>query len=310
MESQSGQRASRATAELADVTVTPSSEQPKPRLELAFLLLLVAAPSVKAADLKPETLQAWDTYARQAQVSIRERDGEQTPFLWVDETPDLAERVRAGEIVVEPAGGKSPHAVPHGLIHHWVGAVFVPQAKLDDVMSVLNDYNCYKDFYHPLVVKSKLVEETPDRKSVTLLMVQKAYSVTAAVETDNEIEVVRIDSNRGYTLSRSVRVQEVADYGKPSEHALPEDRGPGYVWRSVIVTRFEQRDGGTYVEMEVIALSRGIPVAFRWLVQPLAERLPRSIVSGMLRDTRNAVSRKMTAPSEKSSMTRQSSALQ
>lgn len=97
-----------------------------------MLLLLVAAPSVEAADLKPETLQTWDTYVRQAQASIEGRGHEQTPFLWVDETPNLAERVRAGEVVVEPAGGKSPHGVPHGLIHHWVGVVFVPQAKIDE----------------------------------------------------------------------------------------------------------------------------------------------------------------------------------
>ena len=299
MASQSGQHGSRATLKLAAVT-----------LELAFLLLLVAAPSVKAADLKPQTVQAWETYVRQAQASMKGRGSEQTPFLWVDETPDLAQRVRAGEIVVEPAGGKSPHGVPHGLIHHWVGAVFVPQAKFEDVMSVLNDYDSYKDVYHPLVVKSKLVEETKDHKSVTLLMVQKAYSVTAAVETSNEVQVVRIDANRGYSLSRSVHVQEVADYGKPNQHTLPEDHGPGYVWRSVIVTRLEQRDGGTYVEMEVIALSRGIPVEFRWLVQPLAEHLPRNIVSGMLRDTGNAVSQKMTPASVKSPTAIQSSSLQ
>ena len=310
MASQWGQRGSRVNSEQAGVTVTRSSHQLSFRVKLAVLLLLVGAPLVKAADLKSETLQAWDTYVRQAQASMKGRGSEQTPFLWVDETPDLAERVRGGEVVVEPAGGKSPHAVPHGLIHHWVGAVFVPQAKLDDVMSVLNDYDCYKDFYHPLVVKSKLVADAPDQKSVRLLMVQKAYSVTAAVETANEIQVVRIDVNRGYSVSRSVRVQEVADYGKPSEHALPEDHGPGYVWRTVIVTRLEQRDGGTYVEMEVIALSRGIPVEFRWLVQPLAEHLPRNIVSGMLRDTGNAVSQKMTPASVKSPTATQSSLLQ
>ena len=84
-----------------------------------------------------------------------------SPFLWVDERRDLAQRLRAGEILVEPVDGDSPHPVPRGLIHDWIGAVFVPKAKLDDVMGVLDDYEHYKDFYRPMVVKSKLLEQTP-----------------------------------------------------------------------------------------------------------------------------------------------------
>jgi hypothetical protein len=264
------------------------------RLELAILLLLTA-PLLKATDLKPETLQAWDAYVRQAQARTDQRVSGRTPFLWVDDTPELVGRVRAGEVVAEPEGGESPHAVPHGLIHHWIGTVFIPNAKLDDVMSVLNDYQRYKDFYQPLVVESRLLKEAPNRESVRLLMVQKAYSITAAVEADDEIQTVKLDVDRAYILSTSSCVHEIADYGKSEEHALPEDHGPGYVWRTVTVTRLEQRDGGTYAEIEMIALSRGIPWGFRWLMRPLAERLPRNTMATMLSDTREAVSQRVSA---------------
>jgi len=253
------------------------------------ILLLLTAPLRKAADLKPETLQAWDAYVHQAQARADQRVSGRAPFLWVDSNPQLAERLRAGEVVTEPDGGESPRAVPHGLIHDWIGAVFVPDANLDDVMSVLNEYGRYKDFYRPMVVNSTLLQEAPDRESVRLLMVQKAYSVTAAVQADDEIQTVRLNADRAYSLSTSLCVREIADYGKPNEHALPEDQGPGYVWRTFTVTRVEQRDGGTYAEIEMIALSRGIPWAFRWLMQPLAERLPRNTMAAMLQDTREAV---------------------
>ena len=69
---------------------------------------------------------------------------------------------------------------------------------------------------------------------------------------------------------------------------LPEDHGPGYVWRTFNITRLEQRDGGVYVKMEMIGMCRGIPVLFRWLVQPLAERLPGSILLAILQETRDA----------------------
>ena len=64
-------------------------------------------------------------------------------------------------------------------------------------------------------------------------------------------------------------------------------------------TRLEQRDDGVYVEMEMAGMSRSIPVLFRWLVQPLAERLPRSILAATLEDTRDAVSQKIRAVSLK-----------
>ena len=186
--------------------------------------------------------------------------------------------------------------------------MFVPKAKLDDVMGVLGDYEHYKDFYRPMVVKASVLEQTPDHEKVTLLMMQKAFSVTGAVETDNEVQIARLGADRAYSLSTSVRVQEIADYGEPSEHALPEDHGPGYVWRTFNVTRLEQRDDGVYIEMEMIGMSRGIPMVFRWLIQPLAERLPRSMLVTTLQDTRDAVSQEIKAASLKTQSMAQAAA--
>ena len=269
------------------------------RPEIAILFLLLAPVMANAAELKPETLQAWDTYVWSAKMRLEERASGKAPFLWVDEDLGLAQRLRAGEVLVEPVDGDSPHTVPRGLIHDWIGAVFVPKAKFDDVMGVLGDYEHYQDFYRPMVVKARRLEETPDHQKLAMLMTQKAFSVTGAVETDNEIQIARLGAGRAYSLSTSVRVREIADYGKPSEHALPEDRGPGYVWRTFNVTRLEQRDDGVYIEMEMIGMSRGIPVLLRWLIQPLAERLPRDTVQATLQDTRDAVSQEIKTVSLK-----------
>ena len=273
----------------------PHAVRSRPALAILFLLLGPALSN--AIELKQETLQAWDAYVRAAKMRMQERASGQSPFLWVDEKPDRVQRVRAGEVLVAPADSDSPHKVPRGLIHDWVGTVFLPKAKLDDVIGVLDDYERYKDFYRPMVVKSRLLEQTHDHEKVTLLMLQKAFSVTAAVETDNEVHIVRLDADRAYSLSTSVRVQEIADYGQPGEHALPEDQGPGYVWRTLTVSRLEQRDGGVYVETEMIGMSRGIPLALRWLVTPLAERLPRNILLATLQDTRDAVSEEIKTAS-------------
>jgi len=273
----------------------------------AMLFLLLAPALSKAAELKHESVQAWEVYVRVAKLRMEERASGQSPFLWVDEMRHV-ERVRAGELLVAPVNSDNPRKVPHGLIHDWIGAVFVPNAKLEDVVRVLDDYDRYKDFYKPMVVKSSLLERTQDHEKVTLLMTQKAFSVTAAVETDNEVQIVRLDGNRTYSLSDAVRVQEIAHYGQPGEHAFPEGHGPGYVWRTFSVSRLEQRDGGVYVEMETIAMSRGIPVAFRWMLKPLVEALPRKIMLATLKNTRDAVTEETQATSAKSLIMAQAAA--
>jgi hypothetical protein len=267
------------------------------RTAQAMLFVLLVPATSKAMELKEQTVQAWDTYVRAANTRVEERASGRSPFLWVDENPERVQRVRAGEILVAPVMSDNPRKVPHGLIHDWIGAMFLPNAKLDDVMGVLHDYDHYKDFYKPLVVKSKLLERTQDHEKVTLLMMQKAFSVTAAVETENEVLIVRPDANRAYSLSNSVRVQEIANCGQPGEHALPEGQGPGYVWREFSVSRLEQRDGGVYVEIETIAMSRGIPVMLRWMIKPLVENLPRKIMLATLTDTRDAVNQETKAVS-------------
>lgn len=264
------------------------------RVGLAIVLLLAPVLS-SARDVKPVTLHAWDTYIHKVRMRMEERARGQAPFLSVDEQRGLTQRLQAGEVLVEPGEGDSPHPVPYGLIHDWMGTVFLPTARLDDVMGVLNDYERYKDFYKPMVVKSRMLDKTREGERVSLLMMQKAYSVTAAAETDNDVQIVRLDADPAYSVSTSVRVREIADYGKGSQHPFPDDGGPGYVWRTFTVTRLEQRDGGVYAEIEMIALSRNIPWAFRWVIQPLAERLPRNIIVATLDDTRAAVSQQLIA---------------
>lgn len=95
--------------------------------------------------------------------------------------------------------------------------------------------------------------------------------------------------NKALITRNVVRVQEIADYGNPSEHPFVEARRPGYVWREVVVQRLGQRDSGVYVELETVSLSRGIPLEVRWLIKPLTDDLPRKLIFEMLNETRAVV---------------------
>ncbi|MGD1093055.1 MAG: hypothetical protein ABSB35_13825 [Bryobacteraceae bacterium] len=38
-------------------------------------------------------------------------------------------------------GPGNPTRVPDGLIHHWVGAKFIPGAHIDDIVAIVSDYD-------------------------------------------------------------------------------------------------------------------------------------------------------------------------
>ena len=253
---------------------------------LAVLLLVLFVSLLQAAEPKQNTLQAWDEYIRIVNLHIAKSAAGNGQFLLTDESQDMARRVQRNEVVVT---NRNPEDVPQGLIHDWVGAVFVPNVTLDRALSVVESYDRYDEFYKPLFSKCKVLARDGDQVKLNVVATQRAFSVTAAVETEDQVQVVRLSPTKAYITSNAVRVQEIANYGQPTEHVFPENRRPGYVWREVTVQRLEARDGGVYVEWEMIVLSRGIPTAFRWLIKPLTDELPRKMMLDLLDETRTAV---------------------
>jgi len=253
---------------------------------LAVLLLVLSVKLLEAAEPKQETVRAWDEYIRIVNLHVAKSAAEDSQFLWTDESQDLARRVHQNEVLVTD---HDPQNVPQGMIHHWVGAVFVPNVTLAQALSVVESYDRYNEFYKPLFSKCTIRARDGDQATLNVVAAQKAFSVTAAVETEDQVQVVRLGPKKAYITSKAVQVQEIADYGRPTEHPFSESRRPGYVWRQVGVERLEERDGGVYVELETIVLSRGIPVGFRWLIKPLVDELPRRLMLDVLNDTRTAV---------------------
>ena len=94
------------------------------RVFLAFLCasFLLAPAASLGAQLKVETVNAWDAYILKANLEMDDRLHGR--FLWVDEVPERMQSVRAGNILVSSVGEHNPKPVPSGLIHDWMGAAF------------------------------------------------------------------------------------------------------------------------------------------------------------------------------------------
>ena len=253
-------------------------------------LLAFLTPTASAAELKAETLEAWKSYVQTAHARLEKHLQPGGPFLSID-----AKDVRDGEILIDPIGAHIPLRVPGGLIHDWAGAVFFPNATMEDVFCVNRDYAHYKDYFHPSVVAAKALRSADSEDRFSVLVVNRSVLHQTAIDSDYESKSVQVDARHWYTVTRSTRIQEIVDYGEPGEHKLPVGSGNGFIWRLCSITRYEERDGGVYAEVEAMALSRDVPASLRWIVDPMIRRISRSSLLTSLRQTREAVGGVTTA---------------
>lgn len=261
------------------------------KLLLTATAIAFAAPEIgQAIDLKPATLEAWQQYVRAADQRMQSRAAAPAPYLWMDESNARAARVRAGEAVIEPVCGKGTRPVPEGLIHDWIGAVFIPGATIDGMVQVMHSYGRYKEFYKPVVVDSRMISDTEAGQEFSMVWVRKVLFVNAAMVGRYHAYDTVVDAHRAYNIADSTELREIQDYGHPGQHTLAPDTGNGFIWRMHSIARYEERDGGVYLELEAIALTRDIPSSLRWLVNPVVNHLSINSLSATLKETKEAVS--------------------
>jgi len=205
---------------------------------LVAIMAVAALQQARAAELKPETLQAWDLYTRSADSYMRDRVHPGHHFLWTDQSPDRRELLRRGEIPVEPILGSGTRHVPNGLIHHWVGASFIPSATLERVLAVTHDYDRYEDIYGPKVVDSKLLACESGQQQYSMLVLNNVMFVNAALQSQYEAHDFPVDLRRWYNIAHTTSVQEIASYGQRDERVLPPGQGNGSVWRLESIARY------------------------------------------------------------------------
>lgn len=268
------------------------SARRRPAPWCALIVLLLAVP-IRAADLRPETVAAFDRYVRATEARIAAEVADPGRFVLVDDLPASVraarlDQLRDGQVVIERletrnAGAKIP--VPDGLIHHWVGLAFVRGATVNRAVALLQDYNHHADIYRPGIAGSKLLSHDGDDFRLFLrFYMKKVISVT--VNSEHEAHFTRPGPDRAYSRIVSTRIAEVDRAGTPQESEKPVGHDSGFMWRLNTYWRFLERDGGTYVQCESITLSRRIPLGFGWLIGPFVTGIPRESLTFMLERTR------------------------
>jgi hypothetical protein len=187
---------------------------------------------------------------------------------------------------------------PAGLIHHWMGAVFIPGATLRQVLDMSQDYDHHQDIYQPEVLRSRLIHHEGNDYQIFYRLVKKKI-ITITLNTDHDVQYFPIDATHCRSRSVATRIAEVADAGQPDEHEKPIGQDGGYLWRLNSYWRFEEKDGGVYVESESISLTRDIPTGLGWMIKPFVTTIPRESLLMTLGSMRSAAEARAHSPSQK-----------
>ena len=260
------------------------------RLRAAAAALTVCAASavLVAAELHEETVEAWDRYiaATAQRVSAELDDGER--FLVLDfheEAARLRREVLAGNVVVERMHALDERGdrfdVPKGAIHHWMGAILVPDAELSDVVDGLQ-YDIPTHELQESVLESRVLSRDGDKLELYTKVLLDTPMASAQYNIDQALEYVRLGDGRAWSWAAATRIAELEDPGSANEREKPIGNDSGMLWRMKMYWRYEQVDGGVLVEVEQLTLSRSAPALLRWILAPAMNSGPRDSVSDML----------------------------
>ncbi len=223
-----------------------------------------------AAAPGPDTVKAWNQYYAWANQRVEREMADPHRFLIEDFLPAaeraaIRQELGSGAIVVRQMTGIVPPGVkfhvPHGEIHHWWGAVLVPDVKLPDVMAFVKDYD-HQGGRFADVEKSRLLKKEDDHYEFFFRLRRTKAFVTVYYNTWQKCTYYTRGNGRVWSRSVATKIAELADPGTPNEREKTPAEDRGYLSRLVSWWRFEETDKGVIVECESASLSRDIP----WIV--------------------------------------------
>jgi hypothetical protein len=231
----------------------------------AWLLL---SESTAGAELQERTARAYQS----------SREGAQTRFLARPRKPGGPS---AGGVIGRPAAEDGIISIAGGLVHHWTGAVFIPNVTLKTSLDVSRNYAAYPSIYKE-IVRSRVLERDGDKYWILLRLKEGEAGITAVLDVRSRVRYEFPDASHAVAVSESDEIREVRRPGATDEVLLPPGRDSGYLWRTDVFTAFVQTAEGVYIEMETLGLSRPFPPMLGWIIEPIARRFGlRSVVQSL-----------------------------
>ncbi len=270
-------------------------------LVLAFQLTV--ARNITGADLKPDTVEGFSRYVEATEKHIDQQLAQPDRLLYIDSLPDpsrteILTSLKNGQTFMQRLETKDDSGqvmnAPGGLIHHWIGDVFIPGVSLTQVLDLVEDYNHHQEIYKPDVVRSRIVTRNGNDFKIEMRF-RKKKVITVTLNTEHDVHYFELDSTHWYSRSVSTRIAEVEHADKPDEREKPVGHDGGFLWRINSYWRFVERDGGVYVECESVSLTRDIPPGLGWLIKGMVTSVSRQSLEHTLKSTRSGALARLAA---------------
>jgi hypothetical protein len=237
--------------------------------------------------LQPQTIQEFEAYAHKVEQQLELRWQGREPFTTVDANPSEHEKVLGGDLFVRPGTPDNPVSISNGLIHDWVGTVFIPNATVSKVLRILQDFDRHSQMY-PNVIRSRLIRRDGNDLAGYWRLQRKQGPLTVVLDVEEQAQYREVGPGKWIGRAYAKHISEIENAGKPNEKKLPPDEGSGFLWRLYGYWSLEATNGGVLAECRTLSLSRNIPAAVAWAIKPFVNSLPRDSLMTTLQATRAA----------------------
>jgi hypothetical protein len=257
-----------------------------PWLLLSILLVIHAAPA--HGEPSAEAVAAFNSYVNAVEARLNKQHQSAADFFASPLTPQIEQRLQQGELIIEGLTPQNGLALPGALLHDWRGTAFAKGAKAADFERLMKDISDYPRYYAPQVLSAKLLSQQGDQLQM-MMRVRQKHVITVVLDTTYDATFGQLDAQHGYSNSRSIKVSEIESAGTSAERALDPKDDHGFLWRLNTYWSYEERDGGLYLQIESVSLTRSIPAGLGWIVSPFIQKIPRESLEFTLRATCNAL---------------------
>jgi hypothetical protein len=233
----------------------------------------------------PAATATFNAYVSAVESQLAQQHGSPDGFLGaILSDPGKAARLRSGELIVEQRTPASGAPLPGGMLHHWRATAFVPGADAAGFDRLMRNFSAWPRIYAPQVLQVKLLAQQADDYRI-LMRVRQRHVLTVVMDTSYDISFGRLDPQHRFNASRSTQISEIDSSGRTLSPAAEH----GFLWRQNTYWSCAERDGGLYLQIESVSLTRSIPAGLAWAIGPFVESVPRGSLEFTLRATGNAL---------------------
>jgi hypothetical protein len=258
------------------------------RLLTPLCLLLLCAARL-GAQPSAAALAAFNAYTRAVETRLAQQHRSPGLFLILNNPNDNARLLHGGLLITrvnEPL--TAPLPADGSLLHHWRGTAFAPGATPEDFARLLRDFNSYPQHFAPQVLRARTLTASGDHLTA-FMRVRQQHVITVVMDATYDVSFAQLDPAHGYSLSRSTHIAEIAQPNTPAEHALTPADEHGFLDRLNTYWSWEQRDGGLYIQIEAVSLTRAVPRGLGWAIGPYVDSIPRDSLEFTLRSACTAL---------------------